>query len=166
MDDHDERERQPQVIEVHVHHHFDQAIPVLLAGPITVLLGTATSPAIGARLTIGEAPPMSTANLTVDTANAQATLEYVDDKGDTNAVAPAGTVATFTSDNPAALTIDATSGAISIVGEGVSNVGVTLADASGNPLLEADGVTPWTTPDPVAVTVDPGAAVGAQLAVS
>lgn len=109
---------------------------------------------------------MSTANLTVDTANAQATLEYVDDKGDTNAVAPAGTVATFTSDNPAALTIDATSGAISIVGEGVSNVGVTLADASGNPLLEADGVTPWTTPDPVAVTVDPGAAVGAQLAVS
>jgi hypothetical protein len=114
---------------------------------------------------------MSAATVTVDTVNAKATVTFVDDKGDVDAAAPAGTVATFTSDNPAVLTVtpDAANpyaADLGIVAEGVSNVGVTLADANGNPLLEADGTTPWTAIDPVAVTVNPGAAVGAQLSVA
>jgi hypothetical protein len=150
-------ERPAIEIHVHVHHHFD-------GKPLTVLLGEARPPATKAVLTVGEAPPMSTATLTVDTVNAQANLAYVDDKGDTNAPKPDVAVATFSSDNEAALTIDPTSGAITVVGEGVANVAVRLADASGNPLVEVDG-TPWQAVLPVAVTVNPGAAVGAQLTV-
>ena len=112
-------------------------------------------------------PPVT---ITVDTTNEVATLEFVDDKGDTNAAAPDGAIVNFTSDNTAALTIETVAanplqGDISVVGEGVANVGATITDASGNPLLEADGVTPWPSIETVAVTVDPGAAVGAQLSV-
>lgn len=105
--------------------------------------------------------------ITVDTTNATATVSFVDDKGDTNAPAPAGAVVTFTSDNPAVATIatsagDALVGDITPVAEGSANIGATIADASGNPILEPDGVTPFSV-SAAAVTVVAGAAVGAEL---
>jgi hypothetical protein len=177
----------PEDDESHHHHHIEitvygpKADDVVIGRLETGLLIHVVplppvqqgNPATGAILLVKEAtPPMSTATLTVDTTNAVATLQFVDDKGDTNAAPPAGLTASFTSDNPAALTIanDATNplqGDITVVGEGVANVGVTLTDANGNsPPLEADGTTPWAAIAPVAVTVDPGAAVGAQLSVT
>ena len=115
---------------------------------------------------------MSAASISVDTTNEIAVLSFVDDKGDTDAVAPAGLTVVFTSDNPAALAVapDATNplqGDLTPGVEGVANLSVALTDANGNsPPLEADGVTPWAVPDPVAVTVTPGAATGAVLSVS
>jgi hypothetical protein len=107
--------------------------------------------------------------ITVDTTNETATVEFVDDKGDTNAAPPAGAVITFTSDNEAVATVAASAanplvGDVTPVGEGTANIGATIADASGNPIFEPnpDG-TPSTTPftvTPDQVTVGPGQAVG------
>jgi hypothetical protein len=128
--------------------------------------------AVAASMFVKGDPSMSSATFTVDTTDGVANLQFTDDKGDTDAAAPAGLTAAFTSDNPAACTIanDATNplqGDITVVGEGVANISVALTDANGNsPPLEADGVTPWAAIDPVQVTVDPGAAVGARLSVT
>ena len=107
--------------------------------------------------------------LTVDSANAVAILSFTDDHGD--AVAPpAGALATATSDNPAVLTVGSRgrghrrNGVANIqfpltaVAEGAANLSAAATDASGNPLLGPDGVTPIPAPAPVAVTVNPGAA--------
>lgn len=130
---------------------------------------TPRSPAVRAVLKLGEKP--MPASISVDTTNEIVTVGFVDDHGDTDAAAPAGVVATFTSDNPAALTVapdptNALQGDLTPVAEGTANVGVTLANADGSPLLEADGTTPWAPVDAVAVTVTPGAAVGARLTVT
>ena len=111
----------------------------------------------------GEAMP-----LTVDSANAVAILSFTDDHGE--AVAPpSGALATATSDNTAVLTVGAAvagadaNGVANIqfplgeVAEGTANLSVVTTDASGNPLLGPDGVTPIPAPAPVAVTVSPGA---------
>lgn len=113
--------------------------------------------------------------ITVDTTNETATVAFVDDKGDTNAAAPVSPdggaiVVTFTSDNEAVLTIatDGTNplqGDVTAVAEGTANVGATIADDQGNPVLEPDGVTPFAV-DSVAVTVGPGEAEGAALVLS
>lgn len=123
--------------------------------------------------TQGEQMPGS---ITVDTANETVTIEFVDDRGDTNAappVSPDGNpiVVTFTSDNTAVVTVatDASNplmGDITPVAEGTANIGATLANDDGSPVLEADGVTPFPTPATVAVTVGPGAAVGDSLVLS
>lgn len=147
-------------ISIHVYHHFENPLTIILEDD--EVLEPAATKAVLAIVTTGDS--MSTSTLTVDTVNARAILAYVDDKGDTNAAAPAGVIATYSSDNPGALTIDE-SGAITVVGEGVASVGVVLTDASGSPLLEADGVTEWAPVGAVLVTVDPGAPVGAQLSV-
>ncbi len=109
--------------------------------------------------------------ITVDTTNETATLAFVDDKGDTNAAAPAGVVVSFASDNTAVATIavDASNplvGDITPVAEGTANISATLANADGSPVLEADGVTPFPVPAPVTVTVTAGAAVGDSLVLS
>jgi hypothetical protein len=129
-------------------------------------------PATSAVLRIGGTMP---GQITVDTTNETVTLEWVDDKGDTNAVAPTSpdgspVVVTFTSDNDAVATVvaDASSplqGDITPVAEGSANIGATIADDQGNPVLEPDGVTPFSVAS-VAVTVGPGAAVGAALVLS
>lgn len=108
--------------------------------------------------------------ITVDTTNETVSLQWVDDKGDTDAVAPAGAVVTFTSDNEsvATVTVDGSNplqGDISLVAEGSANIGATIGDADGNPILEPDGVTPFSV-EPVAVTVSAGDAVGASLSLS
>ena len=121
-------------------------------------------PAAAMFLTIGD--PMS---LTVDSVNAVAVLSFEDDHND--AVAPpAGAVATATSSDTAVMTVGAAvAGAdangvanlqfpLAEVSAGTSTLCVTTTDASGNPLLGPDGVTPIPVPAPVVVTVNPGAA--------
>ena len=106
--------------------------------------------------------------LTVDSANSVADLSFVD--RDNDAVAPpAGAVATATSSNTAVLTVGAAvagvdaNGVANIqfplaeVSAGTSTLSVTTTDASGNPLLGPDGVTPIPVPAPVDVVVNPGA---------
>jgi hypothetical protein len=106
--------------------------------------------------------------LTVDSANAVAVLSFTDDHGD--AVAPpAGALATATSSDTAVLTVGAAvagadvNGVANIqfplaeVAAGTSTLTATATDASGNPLLGPDGVTPIPAPAPVVVTVSPGA---------
>lgn len=116
---------------------------------------------IGGKLT-GAAPATS---ITVDETNKEASIHWVDDKGDTDAAAPAHAQVAFDSDNPAVATVDAQTGKITPVAEGTFNLSVTLTDsATGSTLMHADGTTPWTV-NPAAVQVTPGAAVGAQLGV-
>jgi hypothetical protein len=111
----------------------------------------------------GEAMP-----LTVDSVNAVAILSFTDDHGD--AVAPpAGALATATSSDTAVLTVGASvAGAdangianiqfpLTEVAEGTSSLSVVATDASGNPLLGPDGVTPIPAAAAVVVTVNPGA---------
>lgn len=106
--------------------------------------------------------------LTVDSVNAVAILSFTDDHGD--AVAPpAGALATATSSDTTILTVgDAVAGvdangvaniqfSLAEVAEGTSTLSVTATDASSNPLLGPDGVTPIPDPAPVVVTVNPGA---------
>lgn len=114
-------------------------------------------------------------SITVNTTNETATLEFVDSLGDA-APAPVDAtgspvVVTFVSDNASAATVatDATNplqGDITPTGVGVANISATLAYADGTPVLEADGVTPFPVPAPVAVTVSAGAAVGDALVLS
>jgi hypothetical protein len=107
--------------------------------------------------------------LTVDSANAVAVLSFTDDHND--AVAPpAGAVATATSSDTTILTVGAAVAGtdangvgtlefpLSEVAAGTASLSVTTADASGNPLLGPDGVTPIAVPAPVDVVVNPGAA--------
>lgn len=107
--------------------------------------------------------------LTVDSANAVAILSFTDDHGD--AVAPpAGALATATSSDTTILTVGAAvAGAdangianiqfpLAEVAAGTASLSVASTDASGNPLLGPDGVTPIAVPAPVDVTVTPGAA--------
>ncbi len=124
--------------------------------------------AITAILTIGG--NLMPGTITVDTANETANVNFVDDKGDTNAAAPDGIIIAFTSDNPAVATITADpsnplQGNITPVAEGTANIGVTFTGADGTPFLEPDGVTPFTAA-PAVLTVTAGAAVGADLTLS
>ncbi len=143
-------------IDIHVHHHFENALSIL----------TAHSPrAQRARLLVGDE---AMAQITVDTTNEVATVTFQDDKGNDTA-APDGTVATFASSDTSVLTVDNTVdnlvAALAPLAVGTADVSVTLADSAGNPLMEADG-SPWPAVDSVSVEVDPGAAVGAKLSVS
>lgn len=107
--------------------------------------------------------------ITIDTVNESATVEFLDDHGDvTNA--PNGAVVTFSSDNPAVLTIAPDpvvpyQGDVTPVAVGSANVGATIADANGNPILEPDGVTPFAVASAL-VTVSPGPAATAELVLS
>jgi uncharacterized protein YjdB len=109
--------------------------------------------------------------VTIDTVGETATLSFQDRLGeDTTAPANLGPVP-FTSDNPSVATIaaDPTNplvGDITPVSAGTVNIGVgTLVDASGNPIVEADGSAFPATVSQL-LTVNPGAAVGDRLALS
>lgn len=135
------------------------------------LVGTApvTAPATRAVLTFNQGENMAGA-INVDTLNETVTLEFVDDKGDA-ADGPTGVVVTFASDNTAVVTVavdpaNPMQGDVTVVGEGSANLSATLASADGSAVLEADGVTPFPVPAPVAVTVSAGAAVGDSLVLS
>jgi hypothetical protein len=143
----------PRSVDINVN------ITVRLAGPIAILqLG----PAKKAILKVGGSWMPGT--IDVDTTNETATLSFVDDKGNATP-APASAVVTFSSDNPAVATVTSDPNNplvadITPVAPGSCNIGVTVAGA-----MEADGVTPIPNPDPVALTVNPGAAAGEQLVV-
>lgn len=115
--------------------------------------------------------------LTVDSQNAQAVLGFEDDHGDPVPV-PDGATSTATSDNPGVLGVGA-----GVVGTdsdgnpavlfpltegtaGSSNLSVVTVDASGNPLLGPDGSTPIADPEPISVTVNPGAAAAEVFSVN
>lgn len=108
--------------------------------------------------------------INVDTTNETVTLEFVDDKGDV-ATGPDGVVVTFASDNESVVTVatdpaNPLQGDVTVVGMGSANLSASLANADGSPVLEADGVTPFPVPAPVAVTVSAGPAVGDSLVLS
>lgn len=173
-----------------IYHHFPDGVPLKLdLGPITfgglgidvtgavsvtVIEPTPSAPVATHAVLIIKSTTGGTnmpGTITVDTTNETATVAFVDDKGDTDAAAPAGVVVSFASDNEAVATIavGATNplvGDITPVAEGTANISATLANADGTPVLEADGVTPFPTPAPVAVTVGAGAAVGDSLVLS
>jgi hypothetical protein len=106
--------------------------------------------------------------LTIDSANAVAILSF-EDREEEAVAPPAGVLATATSDTPAVMTVGAAvAGAdangvpniqfpLAEVTAGTATLSVVTTDASGNPLLGPDGVTPIPAPDPVVVTVTPGA---------
>lgn len=139
-------------------------VTISFAGPLSVVLVPPPQPpAVSARITFrGETMP---GQITVDTTDETVSIEWLDDKGDTDAAEPDGAVVTFTSDNEAVATVD-DAGKITAVGEGVANIGASLTGSDGNPLLEADGTTPFAQPSPVAVTVSAGEAVGDALSLS
>lgn len=131
------------------------------------------APAVSARLIItnpqGDPEPMPS-QITVDTVDETIILQWVDDKGNTDAAAPtaadgSAAVISFPSSDEAVATADA-SGAITVVGEGEVAFSLGLASSDGGPIFQRDGVTPFPLPDPVSLTVTAGAAVGARLSVN
>jgi hypothetical protein len=113
-----------------------------------------------------EGDPMS---LNVDSTNSLAVLSFEDDHEEAVA-APEGVLSTATSSDPTIMTVGAAvpgvdaNGVATVtfplteVASGSATLSVTSTDASGNPLLGPDGVTPIADPDPVVVTVAVGAA--------
>jgi hypothetical protein len=106
--------------------------------------------------------------LTIDSVNSAAVLT-IQDRENEDVAPPAGTIATATSSDTAVMTVGAAvAGAdangvpniqfpLTEVTAGTSTLSVVVTDASGNPLLGPDGVTPIPAPAPVDVTVSPGA---------
>jgi hypothetical protein len=131
------------------------------------LLGVDSGEAVSVQLIPGGITMSTTApntgTLTVDTVNGTVTIQYTDDKGDTNAAAPADASPSFVSDNPSVLTVsaDATNplqGDLVPVAEGVANV-----SASG--LGTAPDGTSFSA-SPIAITVTAGTATGADFVLS
>src|ERR1035437_5034317 len=136
----------------HVHLHIDNKVPI----PIRLIEQPAPHTAF--LLPIGDSSMPGV--ITVDTTNETVVVGFLDDKGNTTA-APAGATVSFTSDNPAVVTVaaDATDplkGDVTVVAEGTANISAALTGA-----LEADGVTPIANPATVAITVGPGLAFSA-----
>lgn len=138
-------------------------------------------PAVHATFAVGGPQTMSNNTFTVDAVNEQLVGTFTDDRGDSTSP-PAGVMATATFDNPLlsagassvaagsnspwndTLNIPLTVAAGSAVtGPTVVNATSALTGPAGAPLFEADGVTPFPQPAPVAITVDPGAAVGVRF---
>ena len=145
---------------IDVHFHFD--------GPITLNVTVAPPPppprpvATHAYLTIGGLK--MPASFSVDTVGKVGKVVWADDHGDTDALAPGNAIVTYTSDNPAVCAIDPHTGAVTFGTDGTANVGATIADANGAPILEPDNVTPFTVA-PDVVTVTAGAAASASMSV-
>jgi hypothetical protein len=151
---------------VNVYHHFPD-------GPLRVELSSAVvkaRPATHAIPTIEKGVTPVPASITVDDQNKKIKLQFVDDKGNTDAVAPTGATGSVAVDLPLVLPLTpdpTTPFEWDIAGqiEGVATVTITLTGAGGAPLMEADGVTPFPAIPPLAVTVGPGGAVSATEAV-
>lgn len=125
-------------------------------------------PAVGMRLRIGEEGNMGTGTpqspqITVDTLNETATLEFVDDRGNVTSP-PTGASVTFVSSDPniASIAADPANpfvGNITPANVGSVQLSVTTANA-----VTASGA-PIPDPDPVLLQVNPGAAAGERLTV-
>jgi hypothetical protein len=150
----------PRPSTVILDDHIVRIIPLPQSNPPPAVAISATVTIIGDAMT-----PTST--ITVDTTTGTAVLEFVDDHGDTDAAAPDGAQAQWSSDNTAVATIvnaadNPLNGDITPVAEGTTNISVALTDASGNPLTLPDG-TVFPTPAPVALTVGAGNAISAAV---
>ena len=115
---------------------------------------------------------------TVDDTAATATVQFTDDHGDAvpgpnDSVTGAPVVPVVTSDNASALTVGAATDngngsftfPLTPVAVGAANVGVTLANSDGSPVVDADG-NPLAIPAASAVTVTAGPVAGLVLTTS
>ena len=155
-------------VDVHLHVHIE--------GPITVNLNVTQMQPPPRRAVAGKLTQVITGDgklagqVTVDTGG-KVELQFVDDKGDTDALAPLGNgtglVFSFSSDTPAVATVaqsgsNPLEGDVTGVAEGIANIGATVLNTDGSPVLEPDGVTPFTFAA-IPVTVDAGLAVSGAL---
>lgn len=114
------------------------------------------------------------AQLTVDDTNKQLVIEFLDDKGDTDAAPPASNdgnplVVNFTSTDPSVCGVAADPsnplvGALTVGNEGECQLGAEIQNGDGSQVMEPDGSTPFTV-TPVDVTVGAGQAVSATATV-
>lgn len=125
-----------------------------LGGLVQVALVTPPpGPAVAARIIIKGDSNM--AGINVDTTTGVASLEFEDDKGDTDAAQPEDSAVAWSSDNTSVLAVDPTSGALTPGVEGTANLTAVVNGADGSPLAG------FTQPTAMAVTVDAGAAITA-----
>lgn len=148
--------------ELHIHVHLDP-ITVAFAAP-----ARKSGEAVTAILAIGGNISMPT-QISIDDANRTAQLYWVDDKGDTDAPRPDGALVTFTTANPAGASAAADPdnpdlAHITPLAEGDNQLQANITDSAGNPLMEPDGVTPFTA-QPAPFTVVAGQATGAGLGI-
>jgi hypothetical protein len=142
--------------------HDDGHLHVVFDGPITINVVTQkprSSGAVTAILSIGGSI-MADVTLSIDDVTGDASVKFVDDKGDIDAPAPAGYVPAFASDTPATLTVDPATGVITPLAEGTSTVSAPVNDVNGNPIALPDGSGNYAT-QAVLVTIGPGLAVAA-----
>ena len=97
-------------------------------------------------------------------------VTYACEPEDSKGQPVADTLTWSSDDNGAVVTLtpsaDTRSCVFAAVAPGTANISVTVTNASGTPLLEADGTTPFTVPAPVAVTVGAGPASELVLSVN
>lgn len=127
-----------------------------------ILTSEQPSPATHLVLTIttqGDNMPVAT-DVIVDTDGSAKVVASWLDALDQAAAAPANAAAlVYGSDNPAVATVDPASGDVTPVSVGSFNGTVAAPlDTSGNPLLEADGVTPFPAPAPAPASIVAGPA--------
>lgn len=164
----DEYERDPRThhytLDIHHHVHLPHDLTNAITKVAAALAGD-PRPATRARLTIETEEHAMTA-ITVDTANEVAKVAFVDDHNDpTNP--PDGIVVTIVGDNDAVCTVGpvgsdavdptAVSAQLAPVAMGTVNLTATVTNADGSPF--------GAPLDPIALTVDPGAAFGARFSV-
>jgi hypothetical protein len=143
----------------------NELLTQILAGEQPTEPGAATHLVV----TLKQGEPEMPGTITVDTTTAKVTLTFEDDKGDTDAAAPAGLDALVWSSDTGTVTNDATDPlSADISGQVEPSITVTLAPLTvgGVALTEADGVTPFPTPAPLTIPVVAGAATTDSLSAS
>ena len=133
-----------------------------VAAILAALVGPPASPAVAAQITFtgGTVP----ASISIDDTTGAASLEWLDDHGDTDAAAPTGNdgnpvVVTFSIDNPGVATIDPSSGVLTPVAEGSANVLVTVTNTDGSPADFANGNPITADPAPFSIVAGPADAL-------
>lgn len=110
---------------------------------------------------MGTSAPATPPQVTVDEQNKSLGLKWVDDRGDTDAAAPPNAQVAYDGDNPAVATVDAQTGKITPVAEGMFNGSVSVTDSSTGQPFEFNGTA--LALSPIAINVVAGAATGAEL---
>lgn len=148
-------------LNIDLYHHVD--VKINIDSPIPVIQIQQLPPPGPTRAVIILKGSKLPGQITVDTTNETATLQFVDRVGEPTAT-PDGAVISWSTDGPGVATAavagdDQTVAAISPTGAGDCNV---LADVSG--ATEPDG-SPFPQAS-VPIHVDPGAAVGDRISLS
>lgn len=116
-------------------------------------------PARHVRLTLKRIQGEQMGNMTVDTVGETATVEFLDDHQDVTS-APDGAVVNFSSSNESVATIVADPanplvGNVTPVAMGDVTLSANVVGADGNPVLEPDGVTPFSATADLTVAAGP-----------